>query len=34
MKIVWYTNNKGKVYVDNRWVGNVYKDTEGNITYK
>lgn len=32
MKIVWYTNNLGRVYVDNMWVGNAHKDNNGNIT--
>lgn len=32
MKIVWYTNQVGKVYIDNTWVANARKDNNGNIS--
>lgn len=31
MKIAWYTKNKGRLYVNNMWIGNVFKDNNGNI---
>lgn len=32
MKIVWYTNTFGRVYVNNMLVGIAHRDIDGNIT--
>lgn len=31
MKIVWYTEKQGRVYVDNILVGYAYKGKNGNV---
>jgi hypothetical protein len=32
MKIVWYTNNFGRVYVANMFVGLAHKHNDGSVT--
>lgn len=34
MKIVWYTNNFGRVYYENKLIAYITKDGNGNIVYK
>jgi hypothetical protein len=32
MKIVWYTNKLGRIYVDNMLVGLAHKHNDGSVT--
>ena len=31
MKIMWYTKNNGRLYIENVWIGNVVKDSNNNV---